>query len=220
MTNKTITLTDNLYRYLLSVSLREPELLSRLREETAKVPGANMQIAPEQGQFMASLVQLMGASRALEIGVFTGYSALWTALALPPEGKLVACDIDDHWTSVAQRYWAEAGVEDKIDLRIGPALETLDWLISIGEGNNYDFVFIDADKENYLQYYERVMDLLRPGGLVVVDNVLWSGKVADPNETDKDTIALRQFNTTLLNDQRVTLSMLPVADGLTLAIKR
>lgn len=179
-----------------------------------------MQIAPEQGQFMASLVQLMGASRALEIGVFTGYSALWTALALPPEGKLVACDIDDHWTSVAQRYWAEAGVEDKIDLRIGPALETLDWLISIGEGNNYDFVFIDADKENYLQYYERVMDLLRPGGLVVVDNVLWSGKVADPNETDKDTIALRQFNTTLLNDQRVTLSMLPVADGLTLAIKR
>lgn len=220
MTNKTITLTDGLYEYLKSVSLREPPILQRLRLETSRYPLANMQIAPEQGQFMALLIELMGAARALEVGVFTGYSALWTALALPPEGKLVACDIDESCTKVAQRYWKEAGVADKIDLRLAPAMETMNWLISVGEEESYDFIFIDADKESYLAYYEGALRLLRAGGLIAVDNVLWSGKVADPGANEPSTLALRRFNEMLYRDSRVNISMLPVADGLTLAIKR
>ena len=219
MTNKTINLTEPLYEYLQSVSLREPTILTQLRKETAQLAEANMQIAPEQGQFMALLIQLMGATRALEIGVFTGYSALWTALALPEDGRLLALDVDEHWTDIGRRYWAAAGVDKKIDLRLAPAIETLDELLKTKE--QYDFVFIDADKENYVEYYERVLRLVRPGGLIVVDNVLWSGRVATPvSEQDSDTRALCRFNQLLHDDQRISLSMLPVADGLTLVVKR
>ena len=220
MSTKTITLTESLHHYLLSISLREPPILARLREETAQHPLANMQIAPEQGQFMALLVRLMGVKKYLELGVFTGYSALSVALALPPDGKLIACDVNEEWTSMARRYWQEAGVAHKIALRIAPALETLDKLLANGEAGSFDFVFIDADKENYANYYERSLELVRHGGLIVIDNVLWSGRVADPNEQDMDTVAIRRFNTKLHFDERIALSMLPLADGLTLAYKR
>lgn len=220
MSTKTITLTESLHHYLLSISLREPPILTRLREETAQHPLANMQIAPEQGQFMALLVRLMGVKKYLELGVFTGYSALSVALALPPDGKLIACDVNEEWTSMARRYWQEAGVAHKIALRIAPALETLDKLLANGEAGSFDFVFIDADKENYTNYYERSLELVRHGGLIVIDNVLWSGRVADPNEQDMDTVAIRRFNTKLHFDERIALSMLPLADGLTLAYKR
>ena len=220
MSTKTITLTESLHHYLLSVSLREPPILARLREETAQHPLANMQIAPEQGQFMALLAQLMGVKKCLELGVFTGYSALSVALALPPDGKLIACDVNEEWTSMARRYWQEAGVAHKIALRIAPALETLDKLLANGEAGSFDFAFIDADKENYTNYYERSLTLVRHGGLIVIDNVLWSGRVADPNEQDMDTVAIRRFNTKLHLDERIALSMLPLADGLTLAYKR
>ena len=220
MSTKTITLTESLHHYLLSVSLREPPILARLREETAQHPLANLQIAPEQGQFMALLVRLMGVKKCLELGVFTGYSALSVALALPPDGKLIACDVNEEWTSMARRYWQEAGVAHKIALRIAPALETLDKLLANGEAGSFDFVFIDADKENYTNYYERSLELVRHGGLIVIDNVLWSGRVADPNEQDVDTVAIRRFNTKLHFDERIDLSMLPLADGLTLAYKR
>jgi predicted O-methyltransferase YrrM len=220
MSTKTTTLTESLHHYLLSVSLREPPILARLREETAQHPLANMQIAPEQGQFMALLVRLMGVKKCLELGVFTGYSALSVALALPPDGKLIACDVNEEWTSMARRYWQEAGVAHKIALRIAPALETLDKLLANGEAGSFDFAFIDADKENYTSYYERSLALVRHGGLIVIDNVLWSGRVADPNEQDMDTVAIRRFNTKLHFDERIDLSMLPLADGLTLAYKR
>jgi caffeoyl-CoA O-methyltransferase len=176
MSRRSIVLTDALYEYLLSVSLREPELLARLRQETALQEMSRMQISPEQGQFMFLLLRLIGARRCLEIGVFTGYSSLVSALALPADGRIVACDISEEWTAIARRYWREAGVEPKIDLRIAPALETLDGLIEAGEAGRFDFAFIDADKESYLAYYERVLRLLRPGGLLAVDNVLWSGR--------------------------------------------
>jgi predicted O-methyltransferase YrrM len=220
MTNKTIRMTDELYDYLLDASLQEPDVLKRLRTETATLPMAMMQIAPEQGQFMALLVELIGARHALEIGVFTGYSALCIARALPPDGCLVACDISVEWTTIAQRYWVEAGVSDRIDLRLAPALQTLDDLIATGQCGRYDFAFIDADKASYERYYERVLRLLRIGGLIVVDNVLWSGRVADAGASDEDTVALRAFNEKLRHDDRVSLSILPVADGLTLARKR
>ena len=219
MTNKTITLTDRLYDYLLEVSLREPEVLQRLRAETADLPNANMQVAPEQGQFMALLARLIGARRCLEVGVFTGYSALSVALALPPGGTLVACDVSEEWTRIAQRYWAEAGVAERIDLRLGPALESLDALLAEGAAGCFDLAFIDADKENYVSYYERALKLLRSGGLAIVDNVLWDGRVADPQAVEASTVALRAFNEHLRKDPRVSLSMLPVADGLTLALK-
>jgi predicted O-methyltransferase YrrM len=220
MSTKTITLTESLHHYLLSVSLREPPILARLREETAQHPLANLQIAPEQGQFMALLVRLMEAKKCLELGVFTGYSALSVALALPPDGKLIACDVNEEWTSMARRYWQEAGVAHKIALRIAPALETLDKFLANGEAGSFDFVFIDADKENYANYYERSLELVRHGGLIIIDNVLWSGRVADPNEQDMDTVAIRRFNTKLHLDERIVLSMLPLADGLMLAYKR
>lgn len=219
MTNKTITLTDALYEYLLRVSLREPEVLRRLREETARMANANMQIAPEQGQFMGMLTRLTGARRALEIGTFTGYSALSVALHLPADGRLVACDISPESTAVARRYFEAAGVADRVELRIAPALQTLDDLLARGEAGSFDMVFIDADKENYLHYYERALQLLRTGGLIVVDNVLWDGKVADPAAGDTATTALRAFNARLREDARVMLSVLPVADGITLALK-
>jgi len=220
MTRRSITLTDSLHDYLLSVSLREPELLARLRQETAALQESRMQIGPEQGQFMAFLLRLMGAKRCLEIGVFTGYSSLVTALALPEGGRIVACDVSEEWTAIARRYWREAGVEEKIELRLGPALDTLDQLLGGGEAGRFDFAFIDADKENYLRYYERVLPLLRKGGLIVVDNVLWSGRVVDPEVADADTVALRHFNDSLHHDERVDLSLVPIGDGLTLARKR
>lgn len=219
MSNKVISMTEPLYQYLLNVSLREPALLKRLREETARERYAVMQIAPDQGQFMALLVKLMGAKKALEIGVFTGYSALSVALALPADGKLIACDMSEEWTNIARRYWQEAGVAHKIDLRLAPALQTLDRLLRDGETGTFDFVFIDADKTNYGNYYERALQLLRTGGLMVIDNVLWSGDVANPAVQDEDTRALRALNEKLHHDARIELSMIPVADGLTLALK-
>jgi len=211
---------EDIYQYLSSVSVREPAVLARLREETASHPRATMQITPDQGQFMALLVQLMGARRTIEIGVFTGYSSLAVALALPADGQMVACDTSAEYTAVARRYWKEAGVDHMIDLHLRPAMETLDALLSETPRRTFDFAFIDADKTSYERYYECVLKLLRPGGLIVVDNVLWSGRVADPGETEPDTVALRAFNTKLHGDSRVALAMLPVGDGVTLALKR
>jgi predicted O-methyltransferase YrrM len=220
MSNRSISLTDALYRYLLDVSLRESDLQRRLREETAAQPMARMQISPEQGQFMALLVKLIGARRCLEVGVFTGYSSLSVALALPEDGTIVACDVSEEWTAIARRYWAEARVAAKIDLRLAPALTTLDSLLASGASGTIDLAFIDADKVNYLAYYERALKLLRTGGLIVVDNTLWSGRVADPEVADEDTAALRHFNQCLHLDDRVDLSMVPIGDGLTLARKK
>jgi predicted O-methyltransferase YrrM len=220
MSNRSISLTDSLYQYLLSVSLRESQLLLDLREETAVMPAGRMQISPEQGQFMALLVRLIGARRCLEVGVFTGYSSLSVAMALPEDGRIVACDVSEKWTTIARNYWRAAGVEHKIDLRLVPAVETLDGLIAAGQAGTYDTAFIDADKPSYLAYYERALVLLRSGGLVLVDNTLWGGKVADKEYSDVDTVALRHFNEVLHADARVDLSVLPVGDGLTLARKR
>ena len=217
--NKTISVSNNLYAYLLENSLCEPEILRRLREENASHPKAEFQIAPEQGQFMRLLVQLLGVRRAIEVGVFTGYSALSVALAMPPGGRLVACDVSEEFTNVAKRYWEEAGVAQKIDLRLGPALETLDSLIRAGQAGSYDFVFIDADKVNYVAYYERALSLVRSGGLVAIDNTLWYGYVADDAKNDSDTISIRALNRRILEDNRVLASLLPLADGLTLALK-
>jgi predicted O-methyltransferase YrrM len=219
MSNKYTALDERLYEYLQAVSLREHEALRRLREETAGMERAGMQIAPEQGQLMQLLVRLLGARKTLEVGVFTGYSSLAVALALPADGRVVACDVSEEWTRVARRYWREAGVEDKIDLRLAPALETLDRLLAGGQAGTFDFAFIDADKANYEAYYERALELVRAGGLVAIDNVLWSGLVADPAATDEDTEAIRALNLKLRDDERVALSLLPVADGLTLALK-
>ncbi len=220
MASRTLALTDKLYEYILDNSLREPDVLKRLRVVTADLPNAQMQISPEQGQFMALLVQLLGANRALEIGTFTGYSALAVALALPPEGKVVACDISKEWTDIARRYWEEAGVAGKIDLRLGPALETLDAMLAAGKENSFDFAFIDADKTGYDAYYERCLRLLRPGGLITIDNVLRGGRVADNNETDEADTAIRELNAKIHRDERVNISLVPIGDGLTLALKR
>ncbi|MDX2228899.1 MAG: class I SAM-dependent methyltransferase [Leptolyngbyaceae cyanobacterium bins.349] len=220
MSNKTLGLSDRLYDYLQSVSVRESEVLAELRRETANHPMSQMQIAPEQGQFMALLVQLIGAKKTLEIGVFTGYSSLVVALALPPDGRIIACDVSEDYTAIAQRYWEKAGVADKIDLRIAPAIATLDHLIADGHGNTFDFAFIDADKSNYDHYYEQSLQLIRPGGLIAIDNVLWSGDVADPAVTDNRTEKIRALNQKLHQDDRISLSLVPIADGLTLAMKR
>lgn len=220
MSSRTIVLNDALYEYLLSVSLREPDVLCRLREETAKMPQHNMQISPEQGQFMALLVELTGARKCLEVGTFTGYSTLSVALALPEDGQIVACDISEEFTSRAKPYWQKAGVAGKIDLRLGPALETLDALIADGESGAFDFAFIDADKVNYQGYFQRALDLIRRGGLILVDNVLWSGAVVDPARDDEDTEAIRAFNQARAGDPRISLSLVPIGDGLTLARKR
>lgn len=219
MSRKTLPLTPRLYDYLLSVGVREHPVLRRLAAETDKMAEANMRIAPEQGAFMALLVQLTGAKRCLEIGVFTGYSALAVALALPGDGRLLACDVNEKWTTMARRYWAEAGVEDKIHLHLAPALKTLDDLLAEGAAGSFDFAFLDADKTGYAAYYERVLELLRPGGLMIADNVLYNGHLADPNKTSANIEALREFNAALHRDQRITLAMIPVADGLTLAVK-
>ena len=220
MSRKTLDLTPALYGYLLEVSLRDDPLLARLREETGKLPQANMQIAPEQGQFMALLARLIGATRCIEVGVFTGYSALCVARALPPGGRIIACDISEEWTGIARRYWEEAGVAERIDLRLGPARETLENLLQAGDQSAFDFAFIDADKQGYRDYYELCLGLLRPGGLLAIDNTLWSGAVADPANQEADTVALRELNAHLHADARIDLSLVPIGDGLTLARKR
>jgi caffeoyl-CoA O-methyltransferase len=220
MSTRSINLTDALYAYLLENSLRESDVQRRLREETAKLPWGGMQISPEQGQFMALLVELIGARRCIEVGTFTGYSALAVAQALPADGRIVACDVDENTTAVARRYWQEAGVAGRIDLRLAPALETLDALIADGGAKTYDFVFIDADKANYDGYYERALVLLHPGGLIAVDNVLWGGAVINPNQDDADTRAIRALNAKIASDQRVSCSLLPLGDGLMLVRKR
>ncbi len=220
MSNKSIGLDDRLYEYLTSVSLREPEILARLREKTAALPNAGMQIAPDQGQFMALLVKLIGAAKVLEVGVFTGYSSLSVALALPGQGRITAFDISPEWTAVARRYWEEAGVADKIDLHLGEAIDGLDALLAEGQTEGtYDLAFIDADKVNYDGYYERALRLLKPCGLLLIDNVLWGGRVADKSVDDSDTAAIRALNLKIHADPRVDISLLPVADGLTLALK-
>jgi caffeoyl-CoA O-methyltransferase len=220
MSSRTLQMTGQLYDYLLQASLREPPLLAELRAETAKLPMAAMQISPEQGQFMAFLVETIGARRTIEIGTFTGYSALCVALALPAGGKVIACDVSEEYTAIGRRYWSRAGVADKIDLRLAPALDTLANLLAEGGAGSIDFAFIDADKREYNGYYEAVLKLMRPGGIIAIDNVLWDGAVADPAKQDDDTRAIRALNEKLKADSRVSLSLLPIGDGLTLARKR
>jgi predicted O-methyltransferase YrrM len=220
MSRRTIALDDDLYRYLVEHTLREHPAQAALRAATAGHPHAGMQISPEQGQFMALLVKLIGARRAVEIGVFTGYSALTVALALPDDGRLLACDISDEYTRVGRPYWEQAGVAGKIELRLGPAVATLDARLAAGEAGQYDFAFIDADKRSYDAYYERCLQLLRRGGLIAIDNTLWGGKVAHPAGDDADTAALQALNAKVHVDERVDVSLLPIGDGLTLARKR
>jgi predicted O-methyltransferase YrrM len=220
MANASMGLPADLEQYLVKHGVREPELLARLRAETALIPQHNMQIAPEQGALLALLVELTGAKRCLEIGTFTGYSSLIVALAMPPDGTIVCCDVSEEWTAVARRYWAQAGVADRVDLRLAPALETLDALLADGAEGTFDFAFVDARKSEYPDYHERVVRLLRSGGLAAYDNVLWGGAVADESKQDADTLAIRRLNDRLATDQRVTIAMLPLADGVTLARKR
>ncbi|MDY6980505.1 MAG: class I SAM-dependent methyltransferase [Pseudomonadota bacterium] len=220
MSNRTLNLTDTVYDYLLAHSLRESPLLKQLREETATLEMARMQISPEQGQLLNLLVKLLGARQIIEIGVFTGYSALCMAEALPGDGRLVACDINQEWTDMARRYWQEAGVHKKVELLLAPADKTLQKLIDTGNANGFDFAFIDADKTHYLTYYEQCLKLIRKGGIIAIDNTLWSGHVADPDVNDEDTQAIRELNDALHSDSRVDISLLPIGDGLTLALKR
>ncbi|MCY1276307.1 putative O-methyltransferase [compost metagenome] len=220
MTGRTISLDDALYQYLLDVSLRESPLLARLRAETQAMPMARWQIAPEQGQFMGLLVKLVGARRILEVGTFTGYSALVMAEAMGEGSELLCCDLPGDYNAIARRYWREAGVDARIGLRLAPALETLAALLHEGQGERFDLIFIDADKANYPQYLERALALTRPGGLILFDNTLWSGRVLDADSTDEDTRAIQQLNRQLKDDARIDLSLLPLGDGLTLCRKR
>jgi predicted O-methyltransferase YrrM len=213
VSSTSLELDRDLLNYIQRVTLREPE-------QTARMPMGRMQASPEQGQLMGLLIRLMGAKRTIEVGVFTGYSSISVAMALPPGGRLIACDVSEEWTSVARDYWREAGVDTRIELRLRPALQTLDSLLAEGSAGSFDFAFIDADKESYSGYYERCLKLVRPGGLIAVDNVLWHGDVLDPSKQDEDTRAIRAFNQQLHEDQRVWISLLPVGDGLTLALKK
>ena len=212
-------LDEQVYNYLLSVSLREAQILQECRAETAKHPMARMQIAPEQGQFISFLIKLLHVKKALEIGVFTGYSSLSIAMSLPEDGHLDACDSDAEATKIAKRYWNKANVAEKINLHIGPAIETLDRLLEENHNDTYDFAFIDAHKPECIDYYERALQLISPGGIILVDNVLWPGNVADENIQDEDTVAIRNFNEHVKNNDRIMISMLPLADGITLAMK-
>jgi len=220
MTGRTLSVTDTLYEYILAHSVREPPLLARLRDATRALPDANMQIGPEQGQFMALLVKLIGARRCIEVGTFTGYSSLAVALALPADGRLVTCDVNPQTTAIARQFWREAGMETHIELRLQPALKTLTELLAAGGKGSFDFAFIDADKTSYLDYYEMLIELVRPGGLIAVDNTLWDGDVADPSRNDANTVALRAFNDHVHHDERVDLSLVPIGDGLTLVRRR
>ncbi len=219
MGKKTLDLNDALYEYLLKVSLRDTEVLKSLREETNQLEMGIMQISADQGQFMALLVKLLNARRIVEVGTFTGYSSLVMAQALPGDGQIIACDISEEWTRVAKRYWKQAGVDHKIDLRLAPALTTLDKLLADGQSESFDFAFIDADKTGQQRYYERCLMLIRSGGLIAIDNVLWGGNVVNPEDQSEDTRAIREFNEFILNDDRVDISLVPIGDGLTLARK-
>jgi predicted O-methyltransferase YrrM len=219
MSREYTPISAELAAYIRQVALREPDSLRRLREETENHPDASMQIAPEQGQFLHFMARLIGARKVLEVGVFMGYSSSWMALALPAGGKVVACDSSEEYMTLARRTWHEAGVEDRIDVRVGPGLDTLDRMIASGESGTFDLAFIDADKENYSNYYERALRLLRPGGLLAADNALWDGLVADPNNHEKDTEAIRAFNSKVQNDARVTAAMVTMGDGIMLACK-
>jgi predicted O-methyltransferase YrrM len=220
MSSSSFLLGDVLGPYYASVAVRESGVFAELRAETARLPMARMQIAPEQGQLLALLVRVLGARRCIEVGVFTGYSAMAVASALPADGELLACDVSEEWTAIARRYWRQAGVDRKIRLVLQPALQTLDAELAAGRAGAYDFAFIDADKPAYPDYYERCFALLRPNGLIAVDNTLWSGRVADPSVRDPDTVALRAFNAQVARDERVDLCLVPIADGLTLLRKR
>ena len=220
MSARSLGISDQLWRYLVDVTVNEPLVLRRLREETAALPESNMQISPEQGRFMAFLVEVLGVRRYLEVGVFTGYSSLSIALALPPEGRIVACDRSDEWTRIARRYWQEAGVDDKIELRLGNGLDTLDALLAGGARESFDLAFFDADKEASVEYYERGLSLLRAGGVLAFDNALWGGKVADPNEGSPSTLAVRALNARASTDPRVSATLVPIGDGVLLARKR
>jgi predicted O-methyltransferase YrrM len=220
MSNVTLGLPDDLQAYLLEFGVREPEILRELREETAALPQRDMQIAPEQGALMALLAELVGARRCLEVGTFTGYSSLAVALVLPPNGSMVCCDVSREWTDVARRYWEKAGVADRIELRLGPALDTLDALLAEGQAGTFDFAFLDADKVSYPQYADRALALLRSGGLLAIDNVFWGGEVTNTDADDPEIAAIRSMGRSLVEDQRVSLAMVPIADGVTLARKR
>ena len=220
MSNRNGYIPKNVYDYILSNSLRDRPELKALRDETLGLPMAGMQISPDQGQFMALLVKLSGAKRAIEVGTFTGYSALIVAEALPEDGRLIACDIDAEMPAVGQKHWEKNGLSHKIDLRIGPAVETLETLLAEGEAGNFDIAFIDADKESYADYYERCLDLLRPQGLILIDNVLWGGRTADPDNDDDSTVAIRKLTKHMQADERVDFSLIPIGDGLSLAVKR
>ncbi len=220
MSRRTLNITDALSDYLLTHGVRESAAARALRAETAKLPMARMQISPEQGGLMQMLVRLIGARRTLEVGTFTGYSALIVAEALPPDGRLTACDVSDEWTRIGRRAWQAAGVAAKIDLQLRPAVETLDALIADGQSGKFDFAFIDADKSNYDAYYERSLELLRTNGLIGIDNTLWNGAVVDPSRTDEDTVAIRALNAKVHADNRVDVVLVPIGDGLTLARKR
>ena len=219
MSNRTLAIDDRIYDYLCEVAIDESELLFQLRQETAKLEYAVMQISPEQGQFMSLLVKLIGAKRAIEVGTFTGYSSICVASAMPDDGELICCDISPQWTDIAEKYWARAKLENKINLFTQPAEQTLQTLIDDGQKSSFDFIFIDADKQNYIQYYEMALTLLRKGGLIAVDNTLWSGAVADPENDEPGTRAIRRFNQMVKEDTRVSKSLLPVGDGLTLILK-
>ena len=220
MSTKTLAITDALHDYILRVSLREPDVLVRLREKTMRVlPNANWRIAPDEGQFLALLVRLIGARRTLEVGTFTGYSALAVALALPDDGEVITCDFMEEWTSIGLPFWRESGCGHKIDLRLGRAIDSLDGLIAEGRAGSFDFAFIDADKPAYWDYFERALVLLRPGGLIAADNVLWDGRVLDAGDKDPDTQGILAFNEKLRHDERVDISLVPIADGVTLARK-
>jgi predicted O-methyltransferase YrrM len=220
MSRTTLPLTERLQEYLLANSLREHPALRQLRDETSALPGAGMQIAPEQGQLMALLVELIGARRVLEIGCFTGYSALAMALALPPDGRLITLEVNAEPIEIGRRAWRAAGVAERIEVRLGLALDSLDALLEEGSADTFDLVFIDADKKSYDAYYERALRLVRPGGVILLDNVLWGGAVADPADHERQTLALRTLNAKLHRDERISLSLLPLGDGLTVARKR
>ena len=217
MSNGSIGLSQELNAYLSRVGAREPEVLRQLREETAGMPQAQMQIAVEEGAFLALLVQLVGARRILEVGTFTGYSSTAMALAMPADGRMVCCDVSREYTDVARRTWSAAGVADRIELHLRPALETLDALLADGAAGTFDLAFIDADKGNYAGYYERALRLVRAGGLIAIDNVLWSGRVIDAGDNDQDTLAIRALNEAIAADERVDVAMVPIADGVTVA---
>ena len=220
MSSSSMGLSDAVLSYLRRVGMREHEDLRALREATASLPMAMMQISPEQGQFMALLIEMLGAKRCLEVGVFTGYSAMTVAKAMGPEGRVVALDVSEEFTAIARQHWQRAGVADQIDLRLAPAVDSLDAMLDAGEQNSFDFAFIDADKRNYQNYFDAALDLVRPGGIIAIDNVLWSGSVADSEDERPDTVAIRALNAALSKNERVTVSMVPIGDGLTLARKR